>query len=55
MNYNGSGDLCVEPKKALKVLTNTSSKTMNALNRRSTDLRSEVQWRLTLRDPEDEA
>jgi len=46
-----SGDLCTNPKKALTLLKETSTKCLGeSKNARAADFRSEVEWRLTLRD-----
>jgi hypothetical protein len=46
-----SGDLCTHPKKALRLLKEVSTKALGeSKNARACDFRSEVEWRLTLRD-----
>lgn len=50
-HHSESGDLCDRPHKSLRLLKEVSTKALGeSKNARACDLRSEVEWRLTLRD-----
>lgn len=46
-----SGDIVVNPKRAMRLLRQTPTKDLT-IPRRACDFRSEVEWRLSLRDVE---